>query len=67
MIKRYIVHVEIRKGRKSYISIKRAPYHGQRVKNGNFPGTLRRCQTCSGEGYLHELDNMPQPVSPEAE
>jgi hypothetical protein len=64
MIRRYILHIELHKGYKPCVSIKRAPYHGQRVKNGNFPGTLKACPTCSGEGYLHELDNMPTIVKP---
>jgi hypothetical protein len=67
MNRRYILRIEMHKGHKPYISFKRAPYDGQRIKNGNFPGTLRACQTCSGEGYLHELDNFPQPISPEAD
>jgi hypothetical protein len=67
MTKRYIVRVELRKGYQPCISIKRAPYAGQQIKNGHFPGTLKTCQLCSGEGYLIELDNVPQTVSPESE
>jgi hypothetical protein len=64
VIRRYILRIELHKGSKPCISIKRVPFDGQRVKNGHFPGTLKACPTCSGEGYLHELDNMPSAMKP---
>jgi hypothetical protein len=58
MIKRYILHVEFHWGYWPTISIHRAPMVGDRVVDGDIPGTLVGCKECSGVGLLHQPDSF---------
>jgi hypothetical protein len=55
---RLIVHAEWRRGYRPHFSIRRAPRHGDRTRNGDEHGSLLMCHTCSGVGYLFESDEL---------
>lgn len=41
--------------------VPRRPAAGDRVEDGGQLGTLVTCETCSGDGLLHQLDEPPPP------
>lgn len=61
MIARWELHVEWHRGYRPYVRLRRAARHGQRVLNGDTPGVLAACPTCSGSGFLHVPDRQPPP------
>jgi hypothetical protein len=57
MIARFIVHIEVHRGYRPRLSIRRAPRPGDRTVDGGMPGVLIACRECDGEGLLHRPDN----------
>ena len=69
MISRWIVQVEVHRGYRPRLSIRRVPRPGDRVVDGGVPGILVRCGDC-GDGLLHRPDDAFRwgplgPVTPE--
>lgn len=46
-------------------NLRKAPKAGDRVMDGGEMGTLVVCHECDGDGLLHKLDHMPEPIAPE--
>ena len=66
MIARWIVHVEIHRGYRPRLSVRRAPCHGDRVVDGGVAGILVACRVCSGVGFLHRADEPSPGVLPQS-
>ncbi len=56
MIARWVLHVEVRRGYRPRVSLRRAPQPGDRVVDGGVPGVLVRGRMC-GDGLLHCPDD----------
>lgn len=57
MIVRLVVHVEWHRGYWPRLSVRRAPKHGDRGREGR----LMRCPLCSGDGFLVRPHTHPTP------
>jgi hypothetical protein len=63
VIARFEIRVEMHRGYRPRLTLRRIPKAGDRVTDGGVMGTLETCPEC-GDGLLHRPDVIPAPVAP---